>query len=499
MESIAWWLRLLTILTLQNIYKADGVSTEELRERLRCQQTTGTDGSKNSFLWTVRRNPPAYFFGTIHVPYSRVWDYIPENTKLAFHQSDNIFFELDLTDPYTISALTNCQMLPHGENLSNVLPKNLYLRLKRHLEYVKLMMPTWMTADQRGIGLYADFLFNAIAGNWEHKRPVWVMLMVNSLTESDIKSRGVPVLDLFLAHEAKSSNKRTGAVERVEEQCRPLNGLNISQVLFALNQTLWQQEILRAGESGTSYTTEDLIRHYNCGDLNSVIFNQDTAQVPKFINVTVGGQDVDIAENIDEYFRQELIYKRNYRMAARVRDLLETYPDRSFFFAFGAGHFLGNNTVIEILQNDGYSIEHVSPDEDLRKMRRRWRKENTHPDPLLSTVNKSRRRNKNRDREGSRRRKRRRHERVNHNRENTRQFNDLWVPLDDASQETTTRPSAELNSQVTMATTPQLSHSIYFIYMANGNSCIYGLNSLSLILCIIFSLWFNQTLFITYE
>lgn len=51
------------------------------------------------------------------------------------------------------------------------------------------------------------------------------------------------------------------------------------QVIFALNQTLLQQESLRAGSLQVPYTTEDLIRHYNCGDLNSIIFNHDTSQV----------------------------------------------------------------------------------------------------------------------------------------------------------------------------------------------------------------------------
>lgn len=189
----------------------------------------------NSFLWRVKRaaphpSSPSYLFGTIHVPYTRVWDFIPDRSKQAFHSSRNVFFELDLTDPLTISKLTSCQLLPHGENLQTLLPRDLYRRLKRHLDYVKHMMPHWMTADQRGRGLYADYLFNAIAGNWERKRPVWVMLMVNSLTEWDVRSRGTPVLDLFLAQEAERMKKTTGAVERVEEQCHPLNGLNFSQV-----------------------------------------------------------------------------------------------------------------------------------------------------------------------------------------------------------------------------------------------------------------------------
>ncbi|XP_074425522.1 metalloprotease TIKI1 isoform X3 [Larus michahellis] len=264
----------------------------------------------NSFLWTIKRDPPSYFFGTIHVPYTRVWDFIPENSKKAFQQSHIVYFELDLTDPYTISALTSCQLLPQGENLQDVLPRDIYRRLKRHLEYVKLMMPSWMTPDQRGKGLYADYLFNAIAGNWERKRPVWVMLMVNSLTEVDIKSRGVPVLDLYLAQEAERLRKQTGAVEKVEEQCHPLNGLNFSQV-------------------------------------------------PNFVNATLPAHERMTAQEIDRYFRQELIYKRNQRMGRRVKDLLEEYPDKSFFFAFGAGHFMGNNTVIDVLRREGYEVEHT--------------------------------------------------------------------------------------------------------------------------------------------
>lgn len=201
------------------------------RPSLHLQQT-----ELNSFLWTIRREPPAYLFGTIHVPYTRVWDFIPDNSKAAFQASARVYFELDLTDPYTVSALASCQLLPHGENLQDVLPQDLYWRLKRHLDYVKLMMPSWMTPAQRGKGLYADYLFNAIAGNWERKRPVWVMLMVNSLTETDVRSRGVPVLDLYLAQQAEKMKKSTGAVERVEEQCHPLNGLNFSQVGAWLNQ-----------------------------------------------------------------------------------------------------------------------------------------------------------------------------------------------------------------------------------------------------------------------
>ncbi|VCW84428.1 unnamed protein product, partial [Gulo gulo] len=95
------------------------------------------------------------------------------------------------------------------------------------------------------------------------------------------------------------------------------------QVLFALNQTLLQHESVRAGSLQAPYTTEDLIKHYNCGDLNAVIFNHDTSQLPSFINTTLPPHEQVTAQEIDSYFRHELIYKRNERMGKRVMALLQ--------------------------------------------------------------------------------------------------------------------------------------------------------------------------------
>ena len=60
-------------------------------------------------------------------------------------------------------------------------------------------------------------------------------------------------------------------------------------------------------------------------------------EVPNFINSTLPPQERVTAQEIDSYFRQELIYKRNERMGKRVKALLEEFPDKGFFFAFGAG------------------------------------------------------------------------------------------------------------------------------------------------------------------
>ena len=180
----------------------------------------------NSFLWTIKRDPPSYFFGTIHVPYTKVWRFVADNAKHAFGRSQRVYFELDLTDPATVSRLNNCQLLPRGARLADVIPRRLYRRLQRHLDHVRVTFAA-RTGSRRA---YAEYLFRAIAGDWRRKRAVWVMLMLNTLTEAEVTSRNVPVLDLYLAQEARRLGKQTGAIERVEEQCMPLNRLNLTQV-----------------------------------------------------------------------------------------------------------------------------------------------------------------------------------------------------------------------------------------------------------------------------
>lgn len=106
---------------------------------------------------------PSYFFGTIHVPYTQVWDYIPQNAKDAFRYSDVVYFELDLTDMATATALAECQMLPEEGDVSEVLPKRLYRKLRRHMEYIREMIPEWISSKQKykvaDLEYYADYQY----------------------------------------------------------------------------------------------------------------------------------------------------------------------------------------------------------------------------------------------------------------------------------------------------------------------------------------------------
>lgn len=195
----------------------------------------------NSYLWQIRistSKSPSYLFGTIHVPYTQVWDYIPENTKQAFQNADNSFFELDMTDHETILDLAKCQLLPNNQHLREYLPKKLYHRLRRHMNYVKGAFRTELRALNNGQNaMLHDTMkqqFKTITATWQRMRPIWLALTLNSLSQNELHTLAIPVLDLYLARQASRLGKTTGAVEKVSEQCAPLN--NMSQDMVGWHQ-----------------------------------------------------------------------------------------------------------------------------------------------------------------------------------------------------------------------------------------------------------------------
>ena len=186
----------------------------------------------NSHLWVMHTKPPVYFFGTIHVPYTKVWDYIPSNSKRAFKTAKNVYFELDLTNQSNLRTLEHCKSLPRGIKLRDVLPPSMYKRIKTHLSYIRGELSKWTTFEQTFTGLKPLRLYQQMTKSWRKRRPIWIMLLLGKLTEYNVKmiAQGLPVLDTYLMQEALSNHKKLGSIETVKEQCQVLNKLNNSKV-----------------------------------------------------------------------------------------------------------------------------------------------------------------------------------------------------------------------------------------------------------------------------
>ena len=59
-------------------------------------------------------------------------------------------------------------------------------------------------------------------------------------------------------------------------------------------------------------------------------------------------------------------------MARRVIELLRTNPGSSLFFAFGVGHFTGEDSVIDMMREAGFHVERVRVYDDLNNWQSRY-------------------------------------------------------------------------------------------------------------------------------
>ena len=77
---------------------------------------------------------------------------------------------------------------------------------------------------------YSDTMFNEMTSDWKKKRPVWILMLISSLTEENIKNRNIPLLDLFMDNVAENLGKKVQAMESPRDQCRPLNKISNEKV-----------------------------------------------------------------------------------------------------------------------------------------------------------------------------------------------------------------------------------------------------------------------------
>ena len=69
-----------------------------------------------------------------------------------------------------------------------------------------------------------------MVGDWKKMKPVWLLYLLNSLTEQKIKLQQTPVVDVFLERAAEKLGKNVQAVEKPGDHCKPLNNLSKEQV-----------------------------------------------------------------------------------------------------------------------------------------------------------------------------------------------------------------------------------------------------------------------------
>lgn len=270
------------------------------------------EGRAEPALWVVRdTDSTVYLFGTIHVlPADFAWR--DARIDAAMAASDELWLEADIDNILASVFSTLRYAINYGIPLDKRLSKDDAQRLRR---------------AERRLGMPK--------GGLNQLRPWLVSMMIDMGGVGDDMAPGA---DDDLLSEAKAASKRVRFLETLNEQFSLLAGLEPEQELDLLRSTLARMdEVATVG-------LPDLIDIWMAGDVPGI-----------YAFFEIDGQLAPEGPLYDKVMRQ-----RNVNWVAQIGDIMAGAG--TSFIAVGAGHLAGPDSVLGMLEAEGYKVERINSD-----------------------------------------------------------------------------------------------------------------------------------------
>ena len=276
---------------------------------------------ENAFVWMIEKKglKPSFLFGTMHAGDERFTKF-NDTVKIVFKTADAVYTELPMDEMEEIQqALAASTMLPADKSLAD-----------------------YVDAD-----VLADF--HTIVGEYGYPpevtdrfRPVMASMLLQQLPL--LKRYGAAkALDEKIYMAAKRAGKEVGGVEFVEEQLAAFNVLS-------------DEEAGQAMRKAVKLTMED--RKTGRDRINELVYFYLLGDEKQINNYLL--EDYDANDPLDVRFMDALLTKRNVVMAERVAKMTKENPEKVYVFAFGTLHFVGSDSVVTMLREQGYKVTRLT-------------------------------------------------------------------------------------------------------------------------------------------
>ncbi len=266
-------------------------------------------GTPNTLLWEVSGNglkAPSYIFGTIHALCPENFS-ISKAVKKRLELSDQLSLELDMDAPNFMAELIQSATLPAGSNLRSMFTAAEYSLLEKHLANT-------MQLDLKMFENMKPFMLQS--------------LLLSQLTECKAISYEQRLMEM-----AHAQGKEVVGVETIKEQLAAMDKLPLQLQTSILVNTAKDLTKARA-----SY--QEMVKLYLAQDLDGLM---------KITHKDLTPKEHKLYEDI-------FIIDRNKRWLPAIEREASAKPT---FFAFGAAHLSGQNGLLELLRQKGYTVKPV--------------------------------------------------------------------------------------------------------------------------------------------
>jgi len=279
-------------------------------------------GTRNGsgLLWKIEKSgiAPSYLFGTMHVTDPKVTR-MPDAAQAAFDGAGTVVIEtIEILDPAIAQAVLvsrpELTMFTDGTTLTSLLDE----------EDAKL--------------IEAELSRRDIPFALVSQMKPWMISGLVALPACEMarKARGVEFLDIKIARSARAQGKQLLGLERIGEQMAAMADLPMEFHIRGLIETIKLADLM-----------PDIM-----ATMTDLYLKGEIAQIMPLI-LAAGPQGAE--QDIDGYaqFEERIVRMRNHVMAERAAPILDA---GNAFIAVGALHLPGEEGVVALLQDAGYTV-----------------------------------------------------------------------------------------------------------------------------------------------
>ncbi|MBT4512745.1 MAG: TraB/GumN family protein [Chloroflexi bacterium] len=278
-----------------------------------CSNSDDTKGPEKSFLWEISsESTTVYVLGSIHMASADLYPFA-DAIEDAYDISQNLAVEVDITgiDMEVSNMLLIKGKYPTGETLRDNISADLYEKVDEVL-------------GELGWGIFIVNTFEP-----------WVV--TTTIEELQMTSFGYSSdygIDTHFLNRAHEEGKDIIELESMEFQINLLDGFSDEIQILILEDVVENM--------ATKKEIESLFDAWETGDVTAMenIALDDPSGNPELVPV-------------NEAFLDE----RNFGMVDKIEDFLK--DDETYFVVVGAAHLVGENGIINLLGEKGYSTEQL--------------------------------------------------------------------------------------------------------------------------------------------
>jgi uncharacterized protein YbaP (TraB family) len=257
-----------------------------------------------ALLWEISGNglsENSYLFGSIHIQDKRVFQ-LDSEVWNRFEKSSQFALEFDLEN---INAIEMANRMMMAKSYSELLSKEDFQLMKNVVE------------------TYTNMPFFAL----ERMKPFFVSALIS---QSVLTKDKEDVQDLYLLKKARQANKTILELESFDEQMNIIDNISFDEQLELLLTLIREPNLKEKLEK----ESEKLITTYssqNDTELFQLILESDKSEI----------------------FMKQFLIKRNHNMLKKIQTFIAS---RSTFIVVGAGHLAGEEGLVNLLKNQGYTL-----------------------------------------------------------------------------------------------------------------------------------------------